>query len=862
MKSFKIYFRHPTFPVVMCFQICIFLLVSCPIFGQVLSNKQLTKAHFDQWNSVENRLISPKGNWFCYSTIYDKGADTLYVQSTSTKQKFSIPNGSHWNFGSDSIFAALQPNNELAVLELDSFKKTILPAVKSFIFCDAGKLLITHAEDQTLVIRKANGTVAATITNVYEYVYDGTSNRLVYIRQENLTNTVNYLTLHNLENYNLYSTTESLSSLTLSEYGGGFFVMESGLNFTDTILLYFNIEHIKPIRFDPKKHPDFPVLYGVVRDLSFRISKDGKRVFFGIKKSKDTTFNNKDAVEVWDTNQAVLYPKAKKDDLEFQAQMICWFPAENRFIKVTDVLHSHVQLNGSKSVALVYNPSAYAPVFKREGEVDYYLYNFVDNTRKLLLQQQPSERGLISFSPDGNYICYFKDGNWWLYEISQATHKNITAKFDATWFSNDMKYSSRPQVFGINGWSSDHKSLYLRDEYDVFEFNFEQQLLQRLTNGKEKNIVFSIDSSCFLKRLYNNYNGWESIIVNAKQSIILKSVDQNSKVQFYSLLQKNGSLAMLSSPKLKADVLLLSESGVCVFREQSYTVAPRLVCIRNQKRKILYESNKQQSPYNWGKVTKINYSTEDGKNLNGLLYYPSNYDSTKKYPLIVFIYSEMTRYLHDYMSPSNYNDTGFNIKNFVLKNYFVLAPDIVYDEGFPGISAYNCVEAATKSVIATGLIDSKRIGLTGHSFGGYETNFIVTKSTLFACAVSGAGITDLISWGFTVNSIRNIAELWRSENQQWRMGGSFFEYKERYVMNSPLYYAENVTTPLMTWTGRQELNLPFEQNILFFNALRRAGKKNLMIIYPDEGHTIVRKENKIDLTKRIEDWFDYYLQPK
>jgi dipeptidyl aminopeptidase/acylaminoacyl peptidase len=861
MKTFKTYIRNTTFRLRSYFFISLFLLVSCSSFGQVLSKKNLTKDDYDQWSNIRNKAISPKGSWICFSQFYDKGADTLYVMNTKIDKSIAIPNGLNGDFGNELVFAALQPNNELVLVNLDDLSKSIIAETSNFIFCDFGRVIVTQSVDNSLVIRKKNGSVVEKIANVKEYVYDIKSNSLIYVQQQESSTTLVNLHLKSMTKRNLKFTTAALSALTLSEYGGGIFVTESGKSFGDSILHYFKDSSSTVASFYPKTFPNFPTKYGIVSNLSFRISADGERVFFSIRKEKEKSTSKSDAVEVWDTDDALLYPKAKKDDLEHLSRMICWYPYENRFTIVTDASLSNVQLNGSKTVAIVYNPNAYAPIFKQDGVVDYYLYNLVDNEKKIFLKKQPSELGLISFSPNGNYICYFKEGNWWLYDIVKEEHKNMTADSNTSWMSNDMKYSSRPMVFSLGGWTSDNKILYLQDEYDVYAFKFDSQKLERLTKGREKQIIYTIDSSSYFNRLYKNYYGWEANVVNTVQPLILKSRDQNSKSQYYSLLKKEGQVQTISSMASKSDELLVS-AGVYVFREQTYAISPRLVCIRDHKRKILYDTNQQQRNYNWGKVEKISYTAPDGKNLNDLLYYPSNYDSKKKYPMIVFIYSEKSRYFNDYLFPSLYNDIGFNIKNFILKDYFVLTPDIVYDEGAPGISALNCVEASTKSVVATGMIDPKRIGLTGHSFGGYETNFIVTKSTLFACAVAGAGITDLISWGFTVGRANYIAELWRTEYQQWRMGGSFFEYKERYVMNSPLYYAENVTTPLMTWTGRQELNLPFEQNILFFNALRRAGKKNLMIIYPDEGHTIVRKENKIDLTKRIEDWFDFYLQPK
>jgi dipeptidyl aminopeptidase/acylaminoacyl peptidase len=118
----------------------------------------------------------------------------------------------------------------------------------------------------------------------------------------------------------------------------------------------------------------------------------------------------------------------------------------------------------------------------------------------------------------------------------------------------------------------------------------------------------------------------------------------------------------------------------------------------------------------------------------------------------------------------------------------------------------------------------------------------------------------MVSWYFSNSKSLNIPELWRSESQQWRIGKSIFEDKELYLKNSPILYADNITTPLLSWVGKMETNLPYEQSLLFYNALRRAKKKNVLLVYPKDQHVIVIKENKMDLTKRITDWFDRYLK--
>src|SRR5690606_18072510 len=139
------------------------------------------------------------------------------------------------------------------------------------------------------------------------------------------------------------------------------------------------------------------------------------------------------------------------------------------------------------------------------------------------------------------------------------------------------------------------------------------------------------------------------------------------------------------------------------------------------------------------------------------------------------------------------------VANLTSQGYFVLMPDIIYGKGNPGMDATDCVVAATNHVIGMGMVKRDRIALMGHSFGGYETNFIITQTSLFRTAISGASIFDLPSWYLSISRNSGDPEIWRFESQQWRMGKSLYADREGYERNSPSSWVENVNTPLLLW---------------------------------------------------------------
>src|SRR5690606_16760017 len=142
-----------------------------------------------------------------------------------------------------------------------------------------------------------------------------------------------------------------------------------------------------------------------------------------------------------------------------------------------------------------------------------------------------------------------------------------------------------------------------------------------------------------------------------------------------------------------------------------------------------------------------------GEQLKGILFYPTDFDSLKKYPMITHIYERQSVAEHnEYKIPTLYNSTGFNSINYTSNGYFVFYPDITYEIGNPGFSALDCTIAGVKKVLEKKIVDKTKLGLIGHSFGGYEATFIATKSNLFNVVIAGAAKTNLLWDVFTIDN--------------------------------------------------------------------------------------------------------------
>tara|TARA_Y100001933_G_scaffold11444_1_gene9995 strand:- start:3520 stop:4488 length:969 start_codon:yes stop_codon:yes gene_type:complete len=271
------------------------------------------------------------------------------------------------------------------------------------------------------------------------------------------------------------------------------------------------------------------------------------------------------------------------------------------------------------------------------------------------------------------------------------------------------------------------------------------------------------------------------------------------------------------------------------------------------------ETNTFQKNYRWGRSELINFENKQGIPLQGMLTYPAGYRKGKKYPMIVYIYEKRSQDLHRYYTPSEKNP--YNPCVFSAEGYFVFQPDIVYQPQKPGISAVDCVVPAVEKVLETGMIDSRRVGLMGHSWGAYQTSFIVTRTDLFSAAVAGAPLTDLMSMSVSVywNSGGTNARIFAQS--QGRMNKPFWQDAENYARNSPIHGLDTLNTPLLIAFGDKDGAVDWDQGIEMYNAARWAGKDDVvLLVYPGENHGLRKEENMVDYHYRVREWMAHFLK--
>lgn len=245
----------------------------------------------------------------------------------------------------------------------------------------------------------------------------------------------------------------------------------------------------------------------------------------------------------------------------------------------------------------------------------------------------------------------------------------------------------------------------------------------------------------------------------------------------------------------------------------------------------------------------VPYRDVDGKLLYGILRYPTNYVAGQKYPVIFELYE-------------TFFDNGFNGRATFLTNagYAHVQPSVNLVVGRPGEAWVKGVTTAANKLIDMGIADPDRLGVQGTSYGGYATVLLLTQTDRFKSAVNISGKVDMVSF-YTDSPRLGVRNTHAPEKSQDRIGGTLWEYPERYLEHSAILQADRIKTPLLNITGDQDPNVPSSQSREIYYALRRLGREVEWARYVNGAH---RPPNSVaeavDFENRILAWHDKYLK--
>jgi dipeptidyl aminopeptidase/acylaminoacyl peptidase len=334
------------------------------------------------------------------------------------------------------------------------------------------------------------------------------------------------------------------------------------------------------------------------------------------------------------------------------------------------------------------------------------------------------------------------------------------------------------------------------------------------------------------------------------RTLFFKAVNNTSydeTVYRYSIT--DGTLQAVVSGRESYGRMLPVPLGIVSTIEDAMHPADLFIIGPDGIRTRITDLNPQLARFSFSAPEIFYFHNADGERLGGLLYKPTG-TGAAKVPVITWVYEKMTPAVH-----------RFDARNQMVigHGYAMLMPNVKVKVGRTADSFEKCVVPAVNAVRAMGFTNG-RFGLWGHSFGAYAVSNLITRTDIFSAAVSGATPPELFrNWASGRDrDSRNI------ESGQARMGGSPFEFPERYLSQSAFFHLDKVSTPVLILHGEKDLTILFGEGEMMFYALRQLGKTAEFVSYANGDHSLSRhsRADALDVNRRIIEWFDRYLKPE
>jgi dipeptidyl aminopeptidase/acylaminoacyl peptidase len=621
---------------------------------------------------------------------------------------------------------------------------------------------------------------------------------------------------------------------------------------------------------DPAQRADFPADTRVdhLRDLEF--ADDGRAVFFGVRawEPADTAIADTAApgpagaarddgqadVEVWHTRDVDIIPRQKltaERDRE-RSHLAIWHLDRDRLVQLGNADLDDVQRVGGDRTAIGIDETPheqdrmFGPRF-----VNVYLIDTATGDRRRVIERVEHFFGA---SPEGRYLLYLREDSYRVYDTRQDRHVDITGSVptDFVNLESDLTVAQKPP-FGVGGWTRGDRSVLIHDRYDAWEIRPDGSGGRRLTDG------FADSTSHRYQRI-----GWDDhqTAIDPTAPAYYNLTGRWSKWNGYAVAPRLDRPAR-RAVWLDAGVGRLTradDADVFIHSVESFHISPDYFVSRGRlgPGTRITRTNAFQDDYLWGRAELVEFENDHGRRLQGALFYPAGYEPGRQYPMITYVYETRSWAVHTYAIPSE--RSAYNPAVWTSQGYFVFQPDIVYRDRQPGVSAVEAIVPAVRKVLETGMIDPARVGLIGHSWGGYQAAFVPTQTDMFAAAVAGAPLTELISMYLSIYWNTGDTDARIFEISQGRMEVPPWEDLDAYMANSPVFHIERLNTPMLVAFGDEDGAVDWHQGIVFYNAARRAGKDMVLLVYPGENHSLANRANQIDYHRRINQWFAHYLK--
>jgi dipeptidyl aminopeptidase/acylaminoacyl peptidase len=883
------------------------------IFCQNPAKRLLEHADIAKWKNIESQKISSDGRWVAYIVRPIEGDADLRLYDAQADKTHHIPRGENLSFSQDGRYLACiikphrdstmnmrrrkvkkddLPKDTLGLYDLSTLKLQKYPNVKSYLMPEKWSGWVAYWREPVKNLPKD------TTGFVWKKENEENGSRLILLelstRQERSIGYVkSYQLARDKARFAWYTTggdpgqkagvyvfdaETRQTKQVLAQKGnvkqlvfdrpGTQLAFVADVDTTKARIRPFGLYHwqntadkarlvLAPgAAFLPKDW--LPSEHGAV---SF--SKDGSKLFFGITPPpllKDTSLLEEEIVnmELWSTTDERIYPmqKVQLEQDRKRSYTCVLHTADSKLLQLGNLDVPEVRLgnegNSPYALGISNRPYRIQMTWDTEPVNDVYLIDVGTGKKEKIAA---AAHGNPALSPLGKYIYWFSytDTAWMAWNIAKQSLVKLSNNQKVPFYDELHDSPANPDSYGFAGWTSEDDYFMAYDRYDVWLLDPSNQLkATNLTNMRgEKTQV-----------RYIRVDPEERSIEEVKP-LLLRFTNEITKEEGYlwydihsgkkRALQKGAFNYSMQVQKAKnADRWIFTRENFQTFPDIQYS--PDLL-----SSKTISQANPQQAEFFWGTAELTEWTALDGQRLQGILIKPAGFDAKKKYPMITYFYERMSDQLHRHWTPG-YNRSMLNFSQLASRGFLVFIPDIPYRIGYPGESAKNAVIAGVSALIDKGFVDKTNLGVQGHSWGGYQIAYLVTQTDIFKCAESGAPVVNMVSAYGGIRWESGLSRMFQYEHSQSRIGGTLWEKPLRYLENSPIFFMDKVNTPLLIMHNDKDGAVPWYQGIEFYMALRRLSKPAWMLNYNEEGHGLVKLQNRKDFQLRMLQFFEHYLK--
>ncbi|ASE62029.1 S9 family peptidase [Chryseobacterium indologenes] len=806
------------------------LMILCSIFyyAQIGKTNDTLKRELSKFYTVSNLVISDDGKWSSIRKVYSNNVDTVLVFRNS---KPEVPTATLVGlsekrfFLKDSRFFASGSGKAL-LMNLNDGRNFEYKNVKSAAVLSNLNRYFMFYNDDTIHLYDGNGKKIFQVESIEKFPVTDNLKKLIVLQKNE--SSINVLDLSDKNIQNLYQTKNPIVQMEISRSGNYLLLAESNIDTGDlkSVVIQLNNKVIsypignKFIDADNINYTEIQDNGAFLIDFQTRHKSDSK------------------IVDIWYGNDSNL--KAKNIGC-IQSEYYLYDNIADKSTKIpTDRYPSFASINSSRYLIAFnseedYNYITHVPL------VNYYLFDLLSKTYQTLSSKTLS----LSYSPNGQFLVLFNEEN----KDGKILDLNSNTNFYL------------PSGLTNPVFSMDNRTIFFESKEDFWWFDTKTGTLNKLGENRKSSTILNYTRNS----PSGNYSSFSinkfSNILNNSEGALFSLKDKGNRSSIFSF--KDGKVKLISdlNPNYISSVKSDTKQHHNFIIEENYNIPPRLIdiSVKNKQEKVIYQSNKSDNVSKLIRQEIISFKNKDNEELKGVLYYPIDFNPQKKYPMIVTVYQ------YQYDSANKYpvlgiSFIGYDRRTLLQRGYFVYEPDISTNKRGMGLSALDCVNSALDAVSSNINIDMKKVGLTGHSFGSYETNFIATQSKRFAAYISSSGFSDIVRAYFSYNYNFNIPDYARIENGQQQLP-PYKDNKMLYFQNNPINFVDQVSAPILLWAGMQDKNVPWQHTQEFYIGLKRNGKQVIALFYPNQSHTILNNTAEAeDLQVRILEWWDYFLK--